>query len=116
MAVAELDINVMADNLSVAGVLPACNTGDATDIAALAAVDPAYFGRAKNLFSYGPSYPASTPINGKFNTPTNGDLLRAIAVVDALYEHEKGRFECKPCVYLEAAEGYGYFLADLFER
>ena len=116
MAVAEMDITDMVENLSVAGVLPAGNTGDATDIAALAALDPADVGRAKNLFSYGPSYPASTPINGKFNTPTNGDLLRAIAVVDALYEHEKGRFECKPGVFLDAAEGYGYFLADLFQR
>ena len=48
--------------------------------------------------------------------PTNGDLLRAIAVVDALYEHEKGRFECKPGVFLDATEGYGYYLADLFQR
>jgi len=116
MAVAEMDITDMAENLSVAGVLPAGNTGDATDIAALAALDPADVGRAKKLFSYGPSYPASTPFNGKFNTPTNGDLQRAIAVVDALYEHEKGRFECKPGVFLDAPEGYGYFLADLFQR
>ena len=103
----------MVDNLALSGVLPGSSGIPATELAALDAADVC---RAKNLFTDGASYPASTPYHGTYLAPRNIDLTKAIAVVDALYRHEKARFECKPGVYLEVAEAYGYYLADYFNH
>ena len=106
-----MDIAGMVDNLALSGVLPGSSGIPATELAALDAADVC---RAKNLFTHGASYPASTSYHGTYSKPRNIDLKKAIAVVDALYRHEKARFECKPGVYLEVAEAYGYYLADYF--
>ena len=103
----------MVDNLALSGVFPGSSGIPATELAALDAADVC---RAKNLFTDGASYPASTPYHGTYLAPRNIDLTKAIAVVDALYRHEKARFECKPGVYLEVAEAYGYYLADYFNH
>lgn len=108
-----MDIAGMVDNLALSGVLPGSSGIPATELAALDAADVC---RAKNLFTDGASYPASTPYHGTYLAPRNIDLTKAIAVVDALYRHEKARFECKPGVYLEVAEAYGYYLADYFNH
>ena len=113
MAAVDTDIAEMVDNLALSGVLPGSSAIPATELAALDAADVC---RAKNLFTHGASYPASTPYHGTYSTPRNIDLKKAISVVDALYMHEKARFECTPGVYLEVAEAYGYLLADLFNR
>ena len=113
MAVALSDITGRVDNLALSGVSPASSGIPATVLADLAAADVR---RAKDLFAYGASYPASTRYEGSYDPPRNIDLKNAIAVVDALFEHEKARFECKPGVYLEVAEAYGYYLADYFNR
>ena len=108
-----MDIAGMVDNLALSGVFPGSSGIPATELAALDAADVC---RAKNLFTDGASYPASTPYHGTYLAPRNIDLTKAIAVVDALYRHEKARFECKPGVYLEVAEAYGYYLADYFNH
>jgi hypothetical protein len=113
MAAALSDITGRVDNIALSGVLPASSGIPATVLADLAAADVR---RAKDLFAYGASYPASTRYEGSYDPPRNIDLKNAIAVVDALFEHEKARFECKPGVYLEVAEAYGYYLADYFNR
>jgi len=113
MAVALSDITGRVDNLALSGVSPASSGIPATVLADLAAADVR---RAKDLFAYGASYPASTRYEGSYDPPRNIDLKNAIAVIDALFEHEKARFECKPGVYLEVAEAYGYYLADYFNR
>ena len=113
MAAALSDITGRVDNLALSGVLPASSGIPATVLADLDAADVR---RAKDLFAYGASYPASTSYEGKYDPPSNSDLKNAIAVVDALFKHEKARFECKPGVYLEVAEAYGYYLADYFNR
>lgn len=113
MAAVDTDIAEMVDNLALSGVLPGSSSVPATELAALDAADVC---RAKNLFTHGASYPTSTSYHGTYSKPRNIDLKKAIAVVDALYRHEKERFECKPGVYLEVAEAYGYYLADYFNN
>jgi hypothetical protein len=107
------DITGRVDNLALSGVLPASSGIPATVLADLDAADVR---RATDMFAYGANYPASTRYEGKWSTPSNIDLKNAIAVVDALFKHEKARFECTPGVYLEVAEAYGYYLADYFNR